>query len=295
MRGADHAHRGAIARGGQSARIAVGEDARAGGDQRRAVRAHGPVGGEILVEDGLRLREEARADLVQRPPAAREDEPPHALQGPEEVDRGGARGAEPLDRLLEVGEKPLVVTRAALPCRERHAEGGRHADGGRAADHEGADAVGHFRPGGAAPLDLLDGEPGLVHEDQPVAGPAEGRDHRRRRVETFTGPAGPGPAGAPSLRRTAPASSERMRKSLSRAAAPRTSSTVEGATPSAAARSRVTARLARPSWGGAATRTRSASSRHPTTSSRAAPGCTRTRSSSAILSVSPPSPRPDRP
>ncbi len=53
--GADHAERGAVAGGGQSAGVAVGEDARASGHQRGAVVAHGAVGADVFLTNRLRL------------------------------------------------------------------------------------------------------------------------------------------------------------------------------------------------------------------------------------------------
>src|SRR4051812_30443075 len=80
---------------------------------------------------------------------------------------------------------------------------------------------------------------------------------------------------AASRARTSASDSPATRTTLSRERSPRTSATVEGATPSARARSWRTAVLASPSTGGAVTRTRSASSCHATISSREARGWTR--------------------
>src|SRR6185503_8830137 len=197
----------------------------------------------------------------QRLPASREHAALHAPERPEEVHRGGPRRGQALDRLLDVGLPGVEVPRAARARGKDHAERGGHADGGRAAHHQGADGVGHLLPGRADALDLLDGQTRLVHEDQPVAVPAKRGDHRAPRSTA---------AGAPRRARAAVTSRVRKRYILSRPPAPRTSSTVEGATPRAAASRRATAAFARPSWGGALTRTRSAAPCQPTIASREA-------------------------
>src|SRR5439155_151473 len=77
------AGRGTVARRGERAGVAVGQDARARRNQRGAVVAHRAIGGDVLVEDRLRFLEQPRARLVQRPLASGLQRAPHALQCPE--------------------------------------------------------------------------------------------------------------------------------------------------------------------------------------------------------------------
>src|SRR6266508_4239808 len=191
----------------------------------------------------------------------RERHPAHPLQRPEEVDRGGPRGAQPLDGLLEIGQEPFPVTCPALAHRQRDTEGGGDADGGSAAHDEGADGIGDLLPGGAGLLDFLDRQAGLIQQHEPRAVPADRGDHAR----------------APSRRaRSSSRECRPTQKSLSRLAAPLTSRMDERGRPSASASNSTTAWFARPSAGGAVTRTRSVVPCQPTTSLRRARGWTRT-------------------
>ena len=91
----------------------------------------------------------------------------HPLERPEEVHRGRPRGAQALDRLLEIRQEAFPPIRATLARRQHDAERGGDADRGRAAHDERADRLGHLLPGRAVPFGLLDRQPGLVEQGEP--------------------------------------------------------------------------------------------------------------------------------
>src|SRR6185503_4156940 len=172
----------------------------------------------------------------------------------------------PSDGPLEIGGEAVPVAGGALPCGERHAEGGGDPDGGSAAHDQGLDGLRDLLPARAGLVDLLGGQPRLVEQHEPLAVPADRRDHARARSSR--------------ARRSSTVSAP-TRKSLSRPRAPLTITMADTGTSKASASSSVTARFARPSVGAAVTRTTSAPSRQPSTALRWARGWTRTARSAA--------------
>ena len=230
VRRADHAERGAVARGGERARVAVGEQARARGHERGAVGAHRPVGREILGQDGLGLDEQPRR-------AARR---PRARRSAAAVRRIRSRAQKRLTAVGRVAASPLIASSRSASSAEwsvaRLARAASTMPNAAATPIAGAprttrlaDGLRDLGPAPAGALDLLGGQAGLVDQDQAAILPADGRDrHGPRRARRSDGE-----------RRS-------TRKSLSREAAPRTSAIREAATPSASASRSVTARLALP-------------------------------------------------
>ena len=100
-----------------------------------------------------------------------------AVEGPEEVDGGGAAGGEVggdfVEAFVEVGE----VFGGVVADAEVDAEGGGDADGGCAADDEALDGVPALSLVGDVDVDRLEGEPGLIEEAEGGAGPGEGLEH----------------------------------------------------------------------------------------------------------------------
>src|SRR5439155_8240011 len=191
--------------------------------------------------------------------AIRDRAAPHAVERPEEVHGRRPRRREPLDCGFQVPQKRIERVRATGARGESDAERRGHTDRRRAAHDEGADRRGDVFPGCALVLDFFSRESRLVEEDQAIPLPADGRDH------------------APSVSRRRAAVTPATLTSLSRLRPPPTTRTAERGTPAARAIRSTTASFARSSSGGAVTRSRNVSSRQPTTSSRDARGCTRTR------------------
>ena len=175
---ADDAERGAVTRGGERARVAVREDARARGHQRRAVGAERAVSRHVLLEDRLGLVEQPRAHRGDGLAANAVGHPPHPFEGPEEIDGGRPRGGQALRRGLEIGEQIVDGLGTALARGQRDPEGGGHTDGRRPADDERADRLGHVFPPPVLPRLFLARQAGLIEEQQAVAGPADRSDHR---------------------------------------------------------------------------------------------------------------------
>src|SRR4029453_15348562 len=122
------------------------------------------------------------------------------------------------------------------------------------------------------PLELLAGQQTLIEQGQPIVRPANGRDGGGHDTE-----ARPGPKRISAVVRRA------TRRSFSRPRVPWAIGTAEGRRRSVVASSAARASLARPSTGGAATRTLSVpSARQPTISLRPARGWMRTRSRSSF-------------
>jgi hypothetical protein len=147
-------------------------------DQLRAEVPHAVAGSQVLFEDGLGLGQEP---FTHGRPAARlvrGEAPPHALDGPEEVDRGRARDAHLRADRLEVAAQRLAFRgRQAYP--QRDAEGGGHSDGGRAAHGHVADGRRHLRRLAATQVRLFLRELPLVDQHHRFVVPDDRPDHSR--------------------------------------------------------------------------------------------------------------------
>ena len=154
---ADDPERRAVAGGGERPGVAVREDPRSRRHQLGAVVAEGAVGRHVLREDRLRLGEQTAAQGRERLGTPREHGPPHAVEGPEEVDGGRSRGRQALDRSIEIGEQIVEGLGPALPRGQGDAEGGGDADGRRPPHDEGADRVGDVFPATVLARQLLTG------------------------------------------------------------------------------------------------------------------------------------------
>jgi len=175
-RRADHAERGAVAGGGQRAGVAVGEHARAVGQQRRTVLAHGAVGPDVLREDLMGLRQQRVGLGGRRVGGERLPLQPHALEGPEQVDGRGPARRQHLETAVH-GPREFGARGVPVPQRlQCHAIGGGAADRRRAANHHVADAGRHRLGAVAGQVVQLRRQHPLVDHLQPPVAPAQGLD-----------------------------------------------------------------------------------------------------------------------
>ena len=151
--GAERADRGAVAAGGEAARVAVRQRARPGGEELGRVRGHPPAAVDLLG--------------VERPRPLGRRVVAHLRERPGQVDRGRARGAE---HALGLGEVLAAERREREPVRRGD------ADRGRAAHDHRPDRLRDLGRGAAGDLDDLAGELPLVEEDDRRAGLVEPRD-----------------------------------------------------------------------------------------------------------------------
>ena len=101
----------------------------------------------------------------------------HAVNGPEEIDGGGARCGQAGADALELGGEQLRREGGGSLDAKGDAVSGGDADGGRAADDHGDDNLGHLFIGGGQDVALLEGEPGLIDEADAFRGPGERGNH----------------------------------------------------------------------------------------------------------------------
>jgi len=174
--GADHPQRGPVAGGGQRARVAVGEDARRMRDQLRPQVPHAVAGGQVLFEDRVGLGQEPFTHGRSASRLVGGEAPPHALDGPEEVDRGRTRDAHLLADGLEVAPQRLAF-RGRAPHSQRDAEGRGHSDGGRAAHGHVADGRRHLGRMAATQVRLFLRQPPLVDQHHRFVVPHDRPDH----------------------------------------------------------------------------------------------------------------------
>src|SRR5436309_2319451 len=177
-RGTHDAERGAVPGGGERTGVAVGQDRRAVLEERRAVRAEAPVGGHVFVVDGERLALEERMERVGGAAEVAREDPPHALDRPEEVDGRRPRGGEGPAQALEVALR-VAAQRARA---ERDAHRGGHADRRGAADHHVLDGCCHVAVVAVDAVDLARREETLVEHHHASVAPLDGPDRHTRRL-----------------------------------------------------------------------------------------------------------------
>ena len=125
-----------MAAGGQRAGVAVGVDAGVVGQQGGAQLAQAQIGGLVVLVNAFRFAGQAAAQGLAFQVGA---EPLQALQGPEQIDRGGAAGGQGLQRRAQrlQGRAP-----AQAQGFQRQAVGGGDADRRGAAYRHVADRAG---------------------------------------------------------------------------------------------------------------------------------------------------------
>ncbi len=177
--GTNDAERGAVARRGQRAGVAVRQDARLLRHQLRAERAHRPAALDVLVVNAPRVRFEPLLDLVDRAAALRccGEHPLHALDGPEQVDRRRPRRRHQVAQLLKLDGELLRAGRLAPPHPERDAHRRRDANRRRTPNDHRLDRPGDFLRGLAGDIDLRRRQLALVDHDDDVVFPLDGGEH----------------------------------------------------------------------------------------------------------------------
>ena len=178
--GADDAESGAVAAGGKCAGVAVGEDAAFFRKQQLAPNA--PMALQAAMSSSYMAWASARSfsldfgQGLRRAEQARE-EALHAVDGPEEIDGGGAGGGQARADFFEFGREVLCAGCGGLQRAEGDAVGGGDADGGSAADDHGDDDLGNLFVGGGEDVALLERELGLIDEADAFGGPGKGGNH----------------------------------------------------------------------------------------------------------------------
>ncbi len=142
MGGANHAQGRAIVYRRQRAGVAVVQDVVAVSYQRRAVLAYALVDFDVLVGDALRFIEHGRAHVVGVQQRVVVGPAQHAVDGPKEVDGGGARGAQGLGGVFQVAQYVQALFGGALPGGQGQAKARCRANGRRATDDHGLDGRG---------------------------------------------------------------------------------------------------------------------------------------------------------
>ncbi|CRO85556.1 hypothetical protein PAERUG_E9_London_17_VIM_2_04_13_06381 [Pseudomonas aeruginosa] len=175
--GADHPQRGAEAAGGQGAGIAVGEDVlRAAlllADQLHAQLGHGQVGLAVAVMDGDRLGLQHRQRPI--PLLHTLQALAHAVQRPEQVDRGGPRVGQQAEVFLQ-RRAPIAAPGQARAGAEDDAVGRADADGRRTAHDHVANGLGHLGRRPVVEPDLLLGQQALIQQPQRTVPPLDRLD-----------------------------------------------------------------------------------------------------------------------
>src|SRR6266702_3469063 len=169
---ADNAERRADAARGERAGVALGHDLAFTRHEFRAVAADGSVGGALFEMNLLRFFDPALLDF--REVGSRRDvfgeAALHALDGPEEIDGGGAGFCERGADFSKFGFESADGFHRGMQNAERGAHGG-DADGGSAADNHFADGFGDVAVVGVGVGDFLGGKAALVQYDDAAVGP----------------------------------------------------------------------------------------------------------------------------
>ena len=144
-----------------------------------AERTHRAAARDIFVVNGLRFAVEARFDLIDRLAGlgAGSERAIHAIDGPEQVDGGGAGRRHQLADLVELRRELLRAGRLALSDAERDPHRGGDANCRRAANDHRLDRPRHFSGGLAADVDLCRGQLSLVDHHDRVVFLRDGRKH----------------------------------------------------------------------------------------------------------------------
>jgi hypothetical protein len=118
----------------------------------------------VVIVKTIGFDAEAALQIVDRFAAERAfgKRPLHALDGPEQVDRGRPRGAQQLAVFLKLGGELLGAGRLAARRTERQAHRRADADRRRAADHHGLDRLGDVVDAFAGDVNLVGRQLALI-------------------------------------------------------------------------------------------------------------------------------------
>jgi hypothetical protein len=151
----------------------VGEHPLAFVDHHLAVLGQAPVGGVVLFEHGLGFRHQAGFQVGDRGCGVFLGHLLHAVQGPEEVHRGGPGLGDFPANLPEPGLKlPGIISGEGQGPQSR-AHGRGHPDGGRAPDGQGADGLDDVSIVSGYKIGFLLGQKPLVQEAHFVVIPTD--------------------------------------------------------------------------------------------------------------------------
>ena len=174
----DHAQRGAISRGGERARIAVGKHSALGRHESGAMASHGLVGGNILGVHVLRFFDQRLLDLWDRANADALKLLLHAADRPEKIYSRGPRLADYIASLIEVTLEIASGFGLRIFHSQRNAHCRGHADGGRSTHDHGANDVGDLLMRRAGNVGLFRRQLRLINEAYAPVSPFEGLNHK---------------------------------------------------------------------------------------------------------------------
>ena len=172
---ANHAQRGAIARGCQRPRVAVRKNGLPIRDQRGAVPSDAFIDGDVFQTNLDGFGNQPLANFWKAAAGSFVENSSHALDGPEEIDCRGARLSNDLADFVE------LRGRCGFLHPERDSHGGGHPDGWSATDDHGANGVGNLNMVGASNVNFFAREARLIDHDHARGGPLDGFDHMVRR------------------------------------------------------------------------------------------------------------------
>jgi hypothetical protein len=132
--GAHDALGSAVTGGRDRPGIAVRNDVVAVGDKGGAKGPHFPVRCDILIVHALRFHNEHFTEAIEGFILVLPHEPLDAVDGPEQIDRGGAGSRHMGADLFELRPEGFKGVRLDLARSERQSHGRRNADGRRTAD-----------------------------------------------------------------------------------------------------------------------------------------------------------------
>jgi hypothetical protein len=147
----------------------VVQDVGAVADDGRAVGAHAPVDGHVLVGQALGLGQQGVAHLVNRLQFFAGGYAQQSPDGPGQVDGRRPGRFQGASGFFQVAQQGQPVGGRALPGGQGHAESGRRPDGRRAAHDHVGDALGHFLVGLVGRNLDLPGQQALVDHLHDVA------------------------------------------------------------------------------------------------------------------------------
>jgi hypothetical protein len=146
----------------------VGQEDGVAREEGRPAFADAPAGGDVFSGDGAGFFFQSSGEAV----AADGGDAGHALQGPEQVDGGGAGGGKaPAGGFQAAGPKAIFGAGSEGESKRRGA-----TDGGGAADRHVPNRPGHVRVGAAGDPADARGQIPLFQNVKTISAPAEGSD-----------------------------------------------------------------------------------------------------------------------
>ncbi len=163
-----------MAGGGERAGVAMGHDARALRNERSAVATDGAVDVDVVAVYLLRQIEKFPGFRSRRAVAHLRVTLAHALNRPEQIDRGRAARPKQLKCILDGGVELRARGTGMTPGFQRNAIGSGATDCGGAAHHHVANGARDLRRIIAGDIVEFKRQPPLVYQLQPTIVPAQG-------------------------------------------------------------------------------------------------------------------------